>query len=90
MVISTPWRFAELTAGRFISYATGVDAVAVTVHQTAPAHAPSSGGEPVAAWVNRKTGRVELVASQLGITKAPPTGSTKSFGRGVPRPSGRG
>ena len=68
---STPWRFAERTAGRFISYATGVDAVAVTVHQTAPAHAPSSGGEPVAAWVNRKTGRVELVASQLGISKAP-------------------
>ena len=71
MVTSTPWRFAELTTGRFIAYATGVDTVAVTVHQTTPAHAPSSGGEPVAAWVNRKTGRVELVASLLGSANAP-------------------
>lgn len=68
---STPWRFAELTAGRFISYATGVDAVAVTIHHTTPAHAPRSGAEPVAAWVNRRTGRVELVASMLGLATAP-------------------
>lgn len=75
------WAFTQASAGRLVAYVTGRADVAATIHPTPPQSTP--GGAP--AWVNRATGRVEIVAEPLGYPGGAPRGRVDLM-----RPADRG